>query len=157
MSKDHILFGDDIRQKLLNGANKLADAVASTLGPRGQNVILYKRGAGPVITKDGVSVARVVELDDDYEQAAVEVLRQAALETEKTSGDGTTTSTVLARAILTAANKHIAAGASSTDVKRGIDLLSANALPKCPNLYPVKKRFATSPQFQLTAMKRLEH
>ncbi len=122
MSKDHILFGDDIRQKLLNGANKLADAVASTLGPRGQNVILYKRGADPVITKDGVSVARVVELDDDYEQAAVEVLRQAALETEKTSGDGTTTSTVLARAILTAANKHIAAGASSTDIKRGIDL-----------------------------------
>ena len=122
MSKDHILFGEDIRNKLLNGANKLADAVASTLGPRGQNVILYKRGADPVITKDGVSVARVVELDDDYEQAAVEVLRQAALETEKTSGDGTTTSTVLARAILTAASKHIAAGASSIDVKRGIDL-----------------------------------
>ena len=122
MSKDHILFGDDIRNKLLNGANKLADAVASTLGPRGQNVILYRRGADPVITKDGVSVARVVELDDDYEQAAVEVLRQAALETEKTSGDGTTTSTVLARAILTSAQKHIAAGASSTDIKRGIDL-----------------------------------
>ena len=122
MSSDNILFGDDIRNKLINGANKLADAVASTLGPRGQNVILYKRGANPVITKDGVSVARVGELDDDYEQAAVEVLRQAALETEKTSGDGTTTSTVLARAILVAANKHITAGASSIDVKRGIDL-----------------------------------
>ena len=122
MSEDHILFGDDIRQKLLSGANKLADAVASTLGPRGQNVILYKRGSDPVITKDGVTVARIVELDDDYEQAAVEVLRQAALETEKTSGDGTTTSTVLARAILTTAQKHIAAGSSSTDIKRGIDL-----------------------------------
>jgi len=121
MSDDHILFGNDIRQKLLTGANKLADTVASTLGPRGQNVILYRRGADPVITKDGVSVARVVELSDDYEQAAVEVLRQAALETEKTSGDGTTTSTVLARALLVAANKHIAAGASSTDIKRGID------------------------------------
>jgi len=106
---------------LLNGANKLADAVASTLGPRGQNVILYRRGNNPVITKDGVSVARVVELDDDYEQAAVEVLRQAALETERSSGDGTTTSTVLARAILTTAQKHIAAGASSTEIKRGID------------------------------------
>ena len=68
MSNDHILFGDDIRNKLLTGANKLADAVASTLGPRGQNVILYKRGADPVITKDGVSGARGVELDDDYEQ-----------------------------------------------------------------------------------------
>tara|TARA_R110002126_G_scaffold85485_1_gene207034 strand:- start:927 stop:2513 length:1587 start_codon:yes stop_codon:yes gene_type:complete len=122
MSKDNILFGDDIRQKLLSGANKLTDAVASTLGPRGQNVILYKRGADPVITKDGVSVARVVELDDDYEQAAVEVLRQAALETERSSGDGTTTSTVLARAILVSANKHIAAGASSIDLKRGMDL-----------------------------------
>ena len=122
MSKDHILFGNDIRQKLLAGANKLTDAVASTLGPRGQNVILYKRGADPVITKDGVTVARVVELEDDYEQAAVEVLRQAALETEKTSGDGTTTSTVLARAIAEAAHKHIVAGASSTDIKRGIDL-----------------------------------
>ena len=122
MSKDNILFGNDIRQKLLDGANKLTDAVASTLGPRGQNVILYRRGQDPVITKDGVTVARVVELEDDYEQAAVEVLRQAALETERTSGDGTTTSTVLARAILTAANKHIAAGASSTDIKRGIDL-----------------------------------
>jgi len=107
VSKDHILFGDEIRQKLLNGANKLADAVASTLGPRGQNVILYTRGADPVITKDGVTVARVVELDDDYEQAAVEVLRQAALETERASGDGTTTSTVLARAILTNAHRHI--------------------------------------------------
>jgi len=122
MNKDHILFGDDIRQKLLSGANKLADAVASTLGPRGQNVILYRRGQPPVITKDGVTVARVVELEDDYEQAAVEVLRQAALETERTSGDGTTTSTVLARAILITAQKHIAAGASSTDIKRGIDL-----------------------------------
>ena len=122
MNDDHILFGDEIRQKLLSGANKLTDAVASTLGPRGQNVILYRRGADPVITKDGVTVARVVELEDDYEQAAVEVLRQAALETEKTSGDGTTTSTVLSRAIMTAANKHVAAGASSTDIKRGIDI-----------------------------------
>ena len=111
MSEDGILYGNDIRQRLINGANKLTKAVASTLGPRGQNVILYRRGASPVITKDGVTVARVVELDDDYEQAAVEVLRQAALETERTSGDGTTTSTVLAGAILNAANKHIAAGA----------------------------------------------
>ena len=122
MSNDHILFGDDIRTRLLAGANKLADAVASTLGPRGQNVILYTRGADPVITKDGVTVARVVELEDDYEQAAVEVLRQAALQTERTSGDGTTTSTVLARALLQTAQKHLAAGASSTDIKRGIDI-----------------------------------
>ena len=133
MSNDYILFGDDIRNKLISGANKLADAVASTLGPRGQNVILYTRGADPVITKDGVSVARVIELDDDYEQAAVEVLRQAALETEKVSGDGTTTSTVLARAILTSANKHIAAGASSIDVKRGVDLATQAVIDRVGN------------------------
>jgi chaperonin GroEL len=122
MKNDGILFAEDIRQKLIAGADKLADAVASTLGPRGQNVILYKRGSPPVITKDGVTVARIVELEDDYEQAAVEVLRQAALETERSSGDGTTTSTVLARSIMKTANKHIAAGASSVEVKRGIDL-----------------------------------
>ena len=118
---DRILFGDDIRQKLLSGANKLADAVSSTLGPRGQNVILYRRGAEPVITKDGVSVARVVELEDDYEQAGVEVLRQAALKTNSVAGDGTTTSTVLARAIMEEANRQIVAGAASIELKRGID------------------------------------
>ena len=100
----------------------------------GQNVILYKRGADPVITKDGVSVARVVELEDDYEQAAVEVLRQAALQTERTSGDGTTTSTVLSRAILTAAHKHIVAGASSIDVKRGIDMAVEAVVENLDNL-----------------------
>ena len=118
---DRILFGDDIRQKLLSGANKLADAVSSTLGPRGQNVILYRRGAEPVITKDGVSVARVVELEDDYEQAGVEVLRQAALKTNTVAGDGTTTSTVLARAIMEEANRQIVAGAASIELKRGMD------------------------------------
>ena len=122
MSKDHILFGNDIRQKLLNGANKLADAVASTLGPRGQNAILYKRGADPVITKDGVTVARVVELDDDYEQAAVEVLRQAALETEKTSGDGTTTSTLISQELVTRGFKAIEyQDAHPIAIKRGMD------------------------------------
>ena len=119
---DRILFGDDIRQKLLSGANKLADAVSSTLGPRGQNVILYRRGAEPVITKDGVSVARVVELEDDYEQAGVEVLRQAALRTNSVAGDGTTTSTVLARAMMEEANRQIVAGAASIELRRGMDL-----------------------------------
>jgi len=120
-SKDNILFDDEIRTKLLAGANKLADAVASTLGPRGQNVILYKRGAPPVITKDGVSVARVVELEDNYEQAAVEVIRQAALQTNNHAGDGTTTSTVLARAIMEEAHRQVVAGAASIELKRGID------------------------------------
>jgi hypothetical protein len=98
----------------------------------------------PVITKDGVSVARVVELEDDYEQAAVEVLRQAALETEKTSGDGTTTSTVLARAILTAAQKayrcwRIFYRSSSEVLTLAVaDDLSKDR-PTCPSLYPARK------------------
>ena len=88
MADDGILTGTDVRQKLLAGAVKLTDAVSCTLGPRGQNVILYQKGADPVITKDGVTVARVVELEDDYEQAGVEVLRQAALQTNTVAGDG---------------------------------------------------------------------
>jgi len=118
---NNILFGEDIRQKLLSGANKLADAVASTLGPGGQNVILYQRGKPPVITKDGVSVARVVELEDDFENAGADVIRQAALATNDSAGDGTTTSTVLARAVLNESHKHIAAGCNSVELKRGMD------------------------------------
>ncbi len=121
MANDGILTGTEVRQKLLAGAVKLTDAVSCTLGPRGQNVILYQKGADPVITKDGVTVARVVELEDDYEQAGVEVLRQAALQTNTVAGDGTTTSTVLAKAILEEANRQITAGAIPIEVKRGMD------------------------------------
>ena len=121
MANDGILTGTEVRQKLLAGAVKLTDAVSCTLGPRGQNVILYQKGAAPVITKDGVTVARVVELEDDFEQAGVEVLRQAALQTNTVAGDGTTTATVLAKAILEEANRQITAGAIPIEVKRGMD------------------------------------
>ena len=112
---------EDLQKRILNGVNKLADNVASTLGPKGRNVILHQKGKRPIITKDGVTVAEFVDLDDPVENAAVQILRQASSATNATAGDGTTTATVLARAILLEAQKHIAAGASPVEVKRGID------------------------------------
>jgi chaperonin GroEL len=115
-----IIMGEEARSKLIDGALKLSDAVATTLGPRGQNVILYKRGEMPVITKDGVSVARVVELEDDLENAGAEILRQASVATNDRSGDGTTTASVIAGAILRESRRHIAAGVPPIEIQRGI-------------------------------------
>jgi len=111
-----------LQQKLMKGANKLADNVASTLGPRGRNVLLQEKGKNPFITKDGVTVAAFVSCDDPFENAAVQIIKQAAVETNNTAGDGTTTATVLARAILTESQRFIAAGTSPTDLQRGINL-----------------------------------
>jgi chaperonin GroEL len=110
-----------LRTRVLNGVNKLADNVASTLGPKGRNVILYKHGSSPVITKDGVTVARFIDFEDPFENAAAQVIKQAASETNSNAGDGTTTSTVLARAILNEAQRFLETGASPVELKRGID------------------------------------
>ena len=109
-----------LQQKIMNGVNVLADNVASTLGPRGRNVLLQEKGKAPFVTKDGVTVAHFVALEDPIENAAVQVARQAAVETNETAGDGTTTSTILARAILQESQKHIAAGAAPIELQRGI-------------------------------------
>tara|TARA_R110000824_G_scaffold176557_1_gene355574 strand:+ start:62 stop:1630 length:1569 start_codon:yes stop_codon:yes gene_type:complete len=111
----------DLQQKILNGVNKLADNVAVTLGPKGRNVILASKGKRPIITKDGVTVASFVDLDDPVENAAAQVLKQAASETNNSAGDGTTTSTVLARAILQNSQKYLMAGCSPVELKRGMD------------------------------------
>jgi len=123
-------YGDnrDLQQRILNGANVLADNVASTLGPRGRNVLLQELGQQPFITKDGVTVAHFVQLDDPFENAGAQVLRQAAIETNNKAGDGTTTSTVLARAILRESQKHIASGASPIELQRGIELATKRAV-----------------------------
>jgi len=110
-----------LREKILEGVDILADNVASTLGPRGRNVILQSAGKKPIITKDGVTVAEFVELDDPFMNAGVQILKQASRETNATAGDGTTTATVLARAILRSASRYIIGGASPIEVKRGID------------------------------------
>ena len=111
-----------LQQKIIKGANVLADNVASTLGPRGRNVLLKEKDKQPFITKDGVTVAYFVALDDPFEDAGAQIIRQAAIETNNTAGDGTTTSTVLARAILRESQRFIASGVSPIELQRGIDL-----------------------------------
>jgi chaperonin GroEL len=110
-----------LQQKIINGVNILADNVASTLGPRGRNVLLQESGKSPFVTKDGVTVAHFVSLDDPFENAGAQIIKQAAIETNNTAGDGTTTATVLAREILIESQRYIAAGASPTELQRGIN------------------------------------
>ena len=112
----------DLQQKILNGVNKLTDNVASTLGPKGRNVVLASKGKRPIITKDGVTVANFVDLKDPTENAAAQILKQAASETNITAGDGTTTSTVLARDIIRNSQKYLIAGSSPVELKRGMDI-----------------------------------
>ncbi len=109
-----------LQQKIMRGANILADNVASTLGPRGRNVLLQEKGKTPFVTKDGVTVAQFVALEDPIENAAVQVIKQAAVQTNSDAGDGTTTATVLARAILRESQRFIASGVSPTELQRGI-------------------------------------
>lgn len=110
-----------LNTKLMAGVNKLADNVAATMGPGGRNVMLKMKGHNPIITKDGVTVAKFVDLEDPFENAAAQVVKQAADETNTHAGDGTTTSTVLARAILVEAQRYLASGVSPVELKRGMD------------------------------------
>mgnify|MGYP003112024444 CR=1 FL=1 len=112
---------ESLQKKIMNGVNALADNVGSTLGPKGRNVLLKEKGKEPFITKDGVTVAHFVALGDPFENAAAQVIKQAAIETNNTAGDGTTTATVLARAIIQEAQKHIASGVSPVELQRGIN------------------------------------
>src|SRR6202167_811497 len=116
-----ILHGEDSRQAILRGVNILADAVKVTLGPRGRNVILDKKFGSPTITKDGVTVAKEIELPDPLENMGAQMVREVASKTSDTAGDGTTTATVLAQAIYREGAKNVAAGANPMDVKRGIE------------------------------------
>jgi chaperonin GroEL len=111
-----------LQQKIIKGANVLADNVASTLGPRGRNVLLKEKDKQPFITKDGVTVAHFVALEDPFENAAASVIKQAAIQTNNDAGDGTTTATVLARAILQESQRFIASGVSPIELQRGIGL-----------------------------------
>ncbi len=113
--------GKDLHKELLAGVNKLADNVASTYGPKGRNVILRKKDGRPVITKDGVTVARFVNLEDPFQDAAVEIVKQASEKTNSDAGDGTTTSTILARAVFSKSLELIEKGLSPVEVKRGLD------------------------------------
>ncbi len=121
MAAKDVLFGNDARVKMLNGVNILADAVKVTLGPKGRNVVLDKSFGGPVITKDGVSVAKEIELEDKFENMGAQMVKEVASKANDEAGDGTTTATVLAQSIVKEGLKSIAAGMNPMDLKRGID------------------------------------
>jgi len=121
MSAKEIRFGEDARSKMMRGVNILADAVKITLGPKGRNVVLDKAFGAPTVTKDGVSVAKEIELDDKFENMGAQMVKEVASKTSDDAGDGTTTATVLAQALLTGGLKAVAAGMNPMDLKRGID------------------------------------
>jgi chaperonin GroEL len=126
MSAKNIFFGTDARAKMLAGVNKLADAVKVTLGPKGRNVVIDKSFGAPRITKDGVSVAKEIELKDKFENMGAQMVRDVANKTNDLAGDGTTTATLLTQAIATEGMKSVAAGMNPMDLKRGVDLATAS-------------------------------
>ncbi len=121
MPAKKVLFGDDARARIVTGVNILADAVKVTLGPKGRNVVLERSFGAPTVTKDGVSVAKEIELKDKYENIGAQLVKEVASKTSDNAGDGTTTATVLAQAIVREGFKYVAAGYNPTDLKRGID------------------------------------
>ncbi|MGK0503222.1 MAG: chaperonin GroEL [Alteromonadaceae bacterium] len=121
MAAKEVRFGNDARTKMLKGVNTLANAVKVTLGPKGRNVVLDKSFGAPTITKDGVSVAKEIELEDKFENMGAQMVKEVASKANDEAGDGTTTATVLAQAIITEGHKSVAAGMNPMDLKRGID------------------------------------
>ena len=117
----NIIFNTESRDALKRGVDALANAVKVTLGPKGRNVVIGKSFGGPIITKDGVTVAKEIELEDAVENMGAQMVKEVASNTNDLAGDGTTTATVLAQAIITSGLKNVAAGANPMDVKRGID------------------------------------
>ena len=125
MSAKEVKFSDDARSKMFTGVNVLANAVKVTLGPKGRNVVLDKSFGAPTVTKDGVSVAKEIELDDKFENMGAQMVKEVASQTSDIAGDGTTTATVLAQAVLREGLKSVAAGMNPMDLKRGIDKATA--------------------------------
>ena len=121
MAAKDVRFGDDARQRMVRGVNILANAVKVTLGPKGRNAVLDKSFGAPTVTKDGVSVAKEIELKDKFENMGAQMVKEVASNTSDEAGDGTTTATVLAQAIVREGLKAVAAGANPMDIKRGID------------------------------------
>jgi chaperonin GroEL len=122
MAAKEVRFSSDAREKMLRGVDTLANAVKVTLGPKGRNVVIEKSFGAPRITKDGVTVAKEIELDDKFENMGAQMVREVASKTNDLAGDGTTTATVLAQAIVKEGAKAVAAGMNPMDLKRGIDL-----------------------------------
>ncbi|MFN9000355.1 MAG: TCP-1/cpn60 chaperonin family protein, partial [Betaproteobacteria bacterium] len=121
MAAKEVRFHDSARHRIVAGVNVLADAVKVTLGPKGRNVVLEKSWGAPTVTKDGVSVAKEIELKDKFENMGAQMVKEVASKTSDVAGDGTTTATVLAQSIVQEGMKYVAAGMNPMDLKRGID------------------------------------
>ncbi|AWV08476.1 chaperonin GroEL [Marilutibacter maris] len=134
MAAKEIRFGEDARAKMLRGVNTLANAVKATLGPKGRNVVLDKSFGAPTITKDGVSVAKEIELQDKFENMGAQMVKEVASKTSDNAGDGTTTATVLAQALIREGMKAVAAGMNPMDLKRGIDKAVTGAVDELKKL-----------------------
>ena len=134
MAAKQVLFGDDARVRMVRGINTLANAVKVTLGPKGRNVVLERAFGGPLVTKDGVTVAKEIDLKDKYESMGAQMVREVASKTNDNAGDGTTTATVLAQAIVDEGMKYVAAGMNPMDLKRGIDKAVAAAIAELKKL-----------------------
>ena len=141
MAAKEVKFSGDARDKLLRGVDILANAVKVTLGPKGRNVVIEKSFGAPRITKDGVSVAKEIELEDKFENLGAQLVREVASKTNDKAGDGTTTATVLAQSIVKEGAKAVAAGINPMDLKRGIDMAVAAAVE---DLKSRSKKISTS-------------
>ena len=129
-----VRFDADVRESLLQGINILADAVKITMGPRGRNVVIEQPGQHPVLTKDGVTVARAVNLRDSFSNLGVQMIKEAASRTADVAGDGTTTATVLSQAIYSEGLKMLAAGYSASIIKKGIDFAVHQVIENLKNI-----------------------
>ena len=134
MAAKDVQFGNEVRQKMVSGVNTLANAVRVTLGPKGRNVVLDRAFGGPHITKDGVSVAKEIELKDKFENMGAQMVKEVASKTNDVAGDGTTTATVLAQSIVAEGMKYVTAGMNPTDLKRGIDKAVAALVDELKNI-----------------------
>lgn len=134
MASKQVLFGDDARVRIVRGVNILANAVKTTLGPKGRNVVLERSFGAPTVTKDGVSVAKEIELKDRFENIGAQLVKEVASKTSDSAGDGTTTATVLAQSIVVEGLKYVAAGINPMDLKRGIDKAVAAAVAELHKL-----------------------
>ena len=147
-----ILFDEEARSKIKRGVDQLADAVKVTLGPRGRNVVIDKKFGSPTSTKDGVTVAKEVELEDHFENMGAQIVNEVASKTSDVAGDGTTTATVLAQSLFKEGLRNVTAGANPIDLKRGIDAGVAKDRPRSCRNFP--SPFATRKRSRRSAPSR---
>ena len=149
MAAKHIVFENDARERILRGVQKLARAVKVTLGPSGRVVVCEKSFGAPTVTKDGVTVAKEIELDDPYENMGAQMVKEVASKASKDAGDGTTTATIYAESIFQEGLKNITAGANANEIRRGIDLAVSAIVAELKNM---SKKISSSKEIAQVGM-----